>query len=158
LLYAIAQLVARRVQHLASAPVMALYQNGVYLVGASILALVVRPFADLATGDPSLAFLLRDWSVPDLRDLALLALCGPTAAFGTTLLAGAYRKAGSIVAPFEFTALVWATIWGAAFWGEVPGPPELLGALVIVASGAFAVSQLGRRSGASARDPGTPVI
>jgi drug/metabolite transporter (DMT)-like permease len=150
LMYAVAQLIARRVQHTASAPVMALYQNTAYLAGASVAALALRPLAEAATADPSLAFLLRAWALPNLRDLALLALCGPTAALGTTLLASAYRTSGSVVAPFEFTALVWATIWGAMFWGEVPGPVEIAGAAVIAASGAYAVSGLGARTRAAA--------
>jgi len=98
LMYAISQLTARRVGHLASAAVMAAYQNGVYLVGAALLAVALRPLAGGGADDPSTAFLLHAWVVPDARDLALLALCGPVAAFGSTLLSSAYRKAGSVVA------------------------------------------------------------
>jgi drug/metabolite transporter (DMT)-like permease len=144
LTYAISQLIARRAQAAASAPVMALYQNAVYLVGAAALAVILRPLADAAGGDPSLAFLLRAWVVPGPRDLVLLALCGPIAALSLTLLASAYRTAGSAVAPFEFTALIWATIWGIVFWGELPGPVEIAGAAVIVASGAYAATRLAR--------------
>jgi drug/metabolite transporter (DMT)-like permease len=141
LMYALAQLVARRAHEVASAPVMSLYQNAVYLVAASVLALALQPFAGTAPQDESVAFLVRGWAVPSARDLALFAACGPIAALASTLLASAYRTAGSVVAPFEFTALVWATAWGVLVWGDVPGTGEILGAAIIVASGAYALSR-----------------
>ena len=144
LTYAVSQLLARRVKHLGSAPVMTFYQNGAYLAGALVLAFVLRPFADLAGSDPSVAFLLRGWAVPSPRDLLLLALCGPIAAYGSNLLSSAYWLAGSAVAPFEYSSLIWATAWGAAVWGEIPGVGEVVGAALIVASGIYAVGQLNR--------------
>jgi drug/metabolite transporter (DMT)-like permease len=142
LMYALAQLVARRAQHVASAPVMSMYQNLVYLVGASLLAIALHPLVHTTPDSASLAFLVRGWALPSARDLALFALCGPIAAFASTLLASAYRTAGSTVAPFEFTALVWATAWGLVIWGDVPGAGEIAGGIMIVASGAYALADV----------------
>ena len=45
------------------------------------------------------------------------------------------RAPASIVVPFEYTGLIWATAAGYLFWGEVPESYTWLGAAIIVASG-----------------------
>lgn len=140
--YAASQLLARRL-NAAPAATMSFYQNAAYLVGAFLLAAVTRPFAHLAHDDPSVAFLVRGWAVPTPRDLALLALCGPIAAFGSPLLSNAYRRAGGAIAPFEFTALVWSIILGLVVFGDAPGVGELVGAALIVGSAGYAVTRSG---------------
>jgi len=42
-----------------------------------------------------------------------------------------------VVAPFEYTVLIWAVIWGFVIWGELPGAFIWSGAAVIVASGLY---------------------
>ena len=41
------------------------------------------------------------------------------------------------MAPFEYSSLVLAAIWGFVFWGEVPGGLSSLGICLILASGVF---------------------
>jgi drug/metabolite transporter (DMT)-like permease len=41
------------------------------------------------------------------------------------------------VAPFEYTALVWATFFGLFIYGDFPEPPVWLGVAVIVAAGLY---------------------
>jgi drug/metabolite transporter (DMT)-like permease len=41
----------------------------------------------------------------------------------------------ALVAPFRYTALVWASVVGFMVWGHVPSMWVLLGASVIAASG-----------------------
>jgi drug/metabolite transporter (DMT)-like permease len=43
----------------------------------------------------------------------------------------------SAVVPFNYLSLVWATLLGAAIWGDVPTPHLLIGAGVVVASGLY---------------------
>jgi drug/metabolite transporter (DMT)-like permease len=141
--YATAQLMARRLRAGATAPVMALYQNAVYLAGAGALAAILAPVARSGGGTGSLAFLTRSWALPSPRDAALLALCGPIAAAGSTLLSHAYRIAGATaVAPFEYTGILWGTFWGAVVFGEIPDAGEALGAALIVASGLLAIRRV----------------
>jgi drug/metabolite transporter (DMT)-like permease len=133
--YASAQLLARRLAATETAAVMAFHQNVVFLLGAGLFAL-----ATSGAGVPegrSLAFLLRPWTLPSVRDLLLLALCGPVSALGMTLLGQAYRIApqANVVAAFEYTALIWATLYGYVFWGEVPGAASFFGAALIVGGG-----------------------
>ena len=139
--YATAQLMARRLGTDVPAAVMAFYQNLMFLAAATALALAVLAFGGAAQDHPSLDFLLRPWVTPDWRDLLLIAACGPIAALGSVLLAQAYRGAeANLVAPFEYTGLIWATLWGFALWGEVPGPASLAGGSLIVAAGLYLVA------------------
>lgn len=47
----------------------------------------------------------------------------------------------SVVAPFEYTALVWATLLGVIVFSDFPGPDVWIGVAVIVASGLYTVRQ-----------------
>jgi drug/metabolite transporter (DMT)-like permease len=83
-------------------------------------------------------FALWLWTPPRLEDLGLFAACALFGSLGITLIGQAFRIApAAVVAPFEYTALVWATALGWAIWGDVPGGATVAGALVIVASGAL---------------------
>jgi drug/metabolite transporter (DMT)-like permease len=76
--------------------------------------------------------------MPTMTDFLLMAGCGPIAAIGTTLLSNAYRTAqASLVAPFEYTWLLWAGLWGYLIWGDIPGPWTYVGAALIAGSGMF---------------------
>ena len=45
----------------------------------------------------------------------------------------------SVVAPFEYTALVWATLLGFTVFGEFPGADVWTGVAVIVAAGLYTI-------------------
>jgi len=48
----------------------------------------------------------------------------------------AFRLApASLVAPLDYTALLWATVLGWAIWSEMPDAATFIGAGVIIASG-----------------------
>jgi drug/metabolite transporter (DMT)-like permease len=85
-----------------------------------------------------LAFLR--WTPIDATDLPFflaIAVCG---SLGITLIGQAFRMApAAIVAPFDYTALIWATALGWLIWRDVPGVHTLVGAAVIVASGVVIV-------------------
>jgi len=55
-----------------------------------------------------------------------------------TFLTLAYRMAeASILAPFDYTALIWTLIWGWIIWREWPDATTWLGGAVLVAAGLF---------------------
>jgi len=59
---------------------------------------------------------------------------------GIALMSQSFRMAdAAVVAPFDYTALIWATVLGWFFWGAVPEPAVYAGALVIIASGVYLV-------------------
>ncbi|GGK43518.1 DMT family transporter [Salinarimonas ramus] len=74
-------------------------------------------------------------------DVGLFTLAGFLGASGHLLLTRAFRAAeASRLAPLDYTSLVWATVLGFAFFGEVPGLATFAGATLIVA-GAIVASR-----------------
>jgi drug/metabolite transporter (DMT)-like permease len=56
------------------------------------------------------------------------------------LLTESYRYApASVVAPFDYTAMLWAFLLGYAIFGEVPSIFIFVGGAVVVASGLFVI-------------------
>ncbi len=80
------------------------------------------------------------WVAPawhDLPTFVLMGLLGGGAAF---FLAVAYRNGpAAVIAPFDYTALVWATPLGWLVWGDFPGPWVWLGAAIVIASGLYII-------------------
>lgn len=88
----------------------------------------------------SAPFALIAWVPVRLEDVWLfvtIAICG---SLGITLIGQAFRLApAAVVAPFDYTSLVWATALGWLIWGDVPVFWTIFGALVIVVSGIIIV-------------------
>ena len=134
--YASAQVLARRIGLEDSAAVMSFYQNLLYLLAAGALAAIVTAWGGEYEGHKSLVFLLRQWEMPTFRDFMLISACGPIAAIGMTMLGEAYRmEEANIVTSFEYTGLIWGTVWGYLIWAEMPGLNSVIGAGLIVSAG-----------------------
>ncbi|MDV7270479.1 DMT family transporter [Thioclava sp. A2] len=59
---------------------------------------------------------------------------------GITMITQAFRMApASIIAPLDYTALIWASLLGWLFWGDLPDLATYLGAAIIAGSGIFIV-------------------
>ena len=82
--YALSMLMARKLGTETTASVMAFYQNGVYLVGAMIIAGIFTALGIHEASHPSLNFLVRPWVWPTVKDFLLIAnnARGPGAASG----------------------------------------------------------------------------
>lgn len=150
-LYGGQQILARRLGGEVSAPVLTFYQNLAFLFGAPLLAALFSLFPLDDGGHPSLAFLLRPWVWPPAEDLSLMAATGVIASVAMTLLSQAYRLAPAAkVAIFEYSAILWAPLWGFLFFDEVPTALSLAGAALICGAGIFA---LRRDLSESVREP-----
>ena len=80
------------------------------------------------------------WVPPDPWHLLPVLGMAVFGTLGMTLISQAFRLgAAAVVAPFEYTALIWASLFGWLFWGEVPASSVYAGAAVIVASGIYIV-------------------
>jgi drug/metabolite transporter (DMT)-like permease len=146
-LYAGGAVLARDLGRTERAAVMTFYHNAVNLVAALALAAVAGGGAYATSGHPSAQFLLRAWVMPAAGDLLVMASTGVIAAVGSWCLSSAYRvAAANLVAPFEYTAITWAVMWGFLLWGEVPGPLVATGVAMIVAAGLH-VLHAGRAGG-----------
>ncbi|MGZ3375892.1 MAG: DMT family transporter [Phenylobacterium sp.] len=79
-----------------------------------------------------------DWVTPDLLTLAVLIMGGLVGGVGQLFLTEAIRVAPvGVVAPFDYSQLIWATGLGYLVWGELPHAATLAGALVVAASGIY---------------------
>ncbi len=80
------------------------------------------------------------WVWPTLGEWALLAVLGMLGGLGHFLLILAYQRAqASVLAPFTYTQIVWATLAGYLLFGEMPDEVALAGALVVAAGGLFVI-------------------
>ena len=78
------------------------------------------------------------WQAPDLSGWLLMALTGALSGTGHYCIIHAFQRApASLLAPFTFTQLLWATLIGYGLFGDVPDGWTLAGALIIVASGLY---------------------
>lgn len=41
----------------------------------------------------------------------------------------------SLIAPVQYVIILWAVFYGAVLWGEIPGPREMTGGVIIIAAG-----------------------
>ena len=83
-----------------------------------------------------------DWQTPDFFDSLLFALLAVSATLGQYCVIQAFRYGQvSLLAPLEYSALIWATSFGFIFWGEFPTPTVLLGAMVIILSSLYVVQR-----------------
>jgi len=79
-----------------------------------------------------------DFRLPDLHDGMILASIGLVGGAAQLLLTNAYRGAPvAVIAPFDYTAMIWATAYGFMIWGEVPDGRVMLGAVIVIGSGIY---------------------
>ena len=84
--------------------------------------------------------LVTDWPAIGSGELLLLVTMAAAGTLGIALITEAFRTGdASAVAPFDYTALIWASLIGWIFWGSIPGLPVYLGAAIIAASSLYLV-------------------
>ncbi|KKL76212.1 hypothetical protein LCGC14_2047150 [marine sediment metagenome] len=92
------------------------------LMGAVLLSLLVPFF----------------WVRPDPTALLMMSLIGFCGAFSQLLLIRALMIAeASLIAPFAYAGLIFATLWGYLFFNEIPDLPTVIGMLIIAGSGVY---------------------
>ena len=134
--YAVMQVLTRKIGLADKASTTAMYVQVSFVVLAVVFGLAAGDGKFSGSGHPSLEFLLRAWRRPDLFEAGLIAACGVLVAAGGYLLSQAYRvAAASAVAPFEYSALALAVLWGILIWGDWPDLPTISGIALIVGSG-----------------------
>jgi drug/metabolite transporter (DMT)-like permease len=80
------------------------------------------------------------FGVPGPGDLAILLVAGVCAGFGQIALLAATRSGNANqVAPFAYTQLGWAIIFGAVIFGEIPDAFAIAGICLIVTAGLMTV-------------------
>ena len=80
------------------------------------------------------------WVTPSLNDFGLFAIAGMFGSVGVMCLTHAFRLAPvAAVSPFEYSALIWATLLGFLLWGELPDNYTLVGASIVISSGLYII-------------------
>ena len=80
------------------------------------------------------------WLTPTTGELAVLATIGCLGGLGHIFLTESYRyAAASVVAPFDYTSMVWALVLGYAMFGERPTTMVVLGSAIIAGAGLFVI-------------------
>ncbi len=115
-----------------------------FTLTASTLSLLTLPFG---------------WVIPTIGELSLLIGAGLIGGVAQILLTFSYRFApASVVAPFDYAALLFALVIGYIWFDEIPGLTMLAGALIIILAGVIIIwreRQLGLQRG-KARPGVTP--
>ncbi len=112
------QLLTRKLPH--DTPYTTLFYTA--LVGTVLLSLAL-PF--VATRDDV-----------TLRGVGFIVVLGLLAGLGHWMLIGAFLKApASLLAPFTYAHMLWATAWGYLVFGQLPDGVSSIGMAIIVASG-----------------------
>ena len=82
---------------------------------------------------------LGGWSPPSANALGLLALAAVLLLIGYQCIITALRSGDiSAVAPFRYSALLWAMLLGYVVFGDIPDAMMVTGAAIIVLSGLYA--------------------
>ncbi|MFA9420388.1 MAG: DMT family transporter [Gammaproteobacteria bacterium] len=119
--YALIMITTRAFKSTESTAALMLYPQ----LGISLTGIVIAPLF---------------WVTPSLGDLGLFALAGLFGSVGVMCLTHAFRLAPvAAVSPFEYTALIWATLLGFLLWGELPDRYTLIGVGVVISSGLYII-------------------
>lgn len=117
--YAFYQIITRLISH-RSDPLNMLFYTA--LVGALVMSAIV-PF---------------DWQPPTPRQWFMLVAAGFLGGVGHyAIITGYQRSEATVVAPFAYTEIVWATVLGLVVFGDFPDVYTFVGAAIIVASGVY---------------------
>ena len=81
-----------------------------------------------------------DWQTPGALDAALFTLLAVSGTLGQFFMLQAFRYGEvSLLAPLEYSALIWAVLFGYLVWQELPTPTVLAGAAIIILSSLYVV-------------------
>ena len=143
------QIITRRLGTTERASTIAFYAQSGFIVVSVIIGLTAGHGRFAPEDDPSLAFLLRAWTVPSAQDAALFLGIGVINGIGGYLMSQAYRiSKPSMLAPFEYVALPMAVAWGVVLFGDWPDLITYAGMALICGSGLYVLHReavVGRR-------------
>jgi drug/metabolite transporter (DMT)-like permease len=92
-------------------------------------------------GAPLAAFLAgQAWQIPDAYEAMLLIVLGSLGGLGQILMTHSYRYAdASVIAPFDYTSMLWALLIGLFVLHEAASLSVLIGASIVAAAGIFVI-------------------
>lgn len=80
------------------------------------------------------------WVTPSFREIPLIVGVGFAGAAGQFLFSTAFRNApAAVVGVFNYTTIVWATLFGWLIWSDWPLPNVFVGAAIVIAANLFMI-------------------
>jgi drug/metabolite transporter (DMT)-like permease len=102
------------------------------------------------------------WHTPTGSELVMLISLGVFGGIAHIFLTESYRHAtASVIAPFDYSAMLWALLLGYWVFGELPSALVYLGASIVAGAGLFVIwreRQLGLQRAREAEGPRRPEI
>jgi S-adenosylmethionine uptake transporter len=115
----------------------------------SAVLLLYPMAANFAVMGLMLPFVYQPMPALDLGGVAMMALLGFC---GGLLHIAAYRSGSAVVvAPMQYSQILWAVLYGFLFFGETPAWSTALGAAIIILSGIYVVFREDRTDAATTR-------
>ena len=138
LCYAGTQNMTRHMRETESTVTINFYTQIAFVVVSVAMGLWVGDGHLAGSGDASLAFLFRVWVWPPVGDWLSFVGTGVAVAAGGMLLGHAYRtNPPGLVAPFEYTSMPLAVVYGLVFFGTFPDAQGWVGIALIVGAGLY---------------------
>ena len=108
----------------------------------SIVLLIYPMMTNFVVMGAALPFVYKPMPIEHLGGIAVMSIL---ALVGSSLVIAAY-KAGEavIVAPMQYSQIIWASVFGALMFGETMDNATMLGAAIIIGSGMYIVLREGR--------------
>jgi drug/metabolite transporter (DMT)-like permease len=102
------------------------------------------------------------WHTPTGSELVALMALGVFGGIAHIFLTESYRHAAaSVIAPFDYSAMLWALLLGYWVFGELPSGSVYVGAIIVAGAGLFVIwreRQLGLQRAREAEGPRRPEI
>lgn len=122
--YCVSMLFVRRMRHSEANIVFSLFGYGLTVSVAFMVLMVV--------------------DAPALRpeDFMMLALSGTLGGIASIAMMTAFQKAPvALVAPFQYTQILWGALFGYLFWNHIPSAQLWLGASIVMVGGLYVLLQ-----------------
>ena len=126
-------------------------------------AATIVVYFSLFTALFALASLPFGWQAPDLTDALIMIAAGIFGGIGQVLLTQCYRYGdASLIAPFDYTSMIWALTVSLLVFSTWPNGTMLLGTAIVIGAGLFVIyreHRLGieRTRSKRAQTPTTPM-
>jgi len=134
--YAIGQILSRSISQSVEPLLIANAQSLLYFFGSAILGLFITVFKLDASGSATFASMTLPPALPNMLDLGLMILMGVFSCISTVLFVKAYQAApANFVAPMEYSAIIWAVIYGIVFFKDWPDFATIAGAIIVIIAG-----------------------
>jgi len=118
-IYALLMVTTRALKGTESRASLMLYPQ----LGMSVTSLLIAPFF---------------WTCPSLIEIGVFAVVGALGSAGIFCITQAFRLApAATVSPYEYTAMIWATLLGYLLWQELPDRFTLAGSAIVISSGLY---------------------